>query len=236
IPQPRGVRTEYLQCVASRPDGIVEASKTEIDRRQQFPTAPVLGIALEKSLDLGNGILDPARKRLLPVGCGVHRNRNEIRRSQRKIGNPGSEWKQNDGGGERCPAVQTGWTRCGRGGCGFRGLGGGDQAARYFDPCRLSLYPANQACSLIAADLFQLVAINRDIASGAGRLLTPCERPPNGGDRCKRHQCENQPENHLVTLPGAASAALFEPTCRSDSKWPEAGFDLYQMLAKRRAE
>ena len=44
IAEPRGVRTEDLQRVAPRPDGIVEASETKIDRRQQFPAAPVLGI------------------------------------------------------------------------------------------------------------------------------------------------------------------------------------------------
>ncbi len=44
IAEPRGVRTEDLQRVAPRPDGVIEASETKIDRRQQFPAAPVLGI------------------------------------------------------------------------------------------------------------------------------------------------------------------------------------------------
>ncbi len=72
IPQARGVRTEYLQCVPSRPHGIIEASKAKIDRRQQFPAPPVLGIALQIGLDLGDGFLDSGRQRL-PVGCRVHR-------------------------------------------------------------------------------------------------------------------------------------------------------------------
>ena len=54
IPQPRGVRTEYLQRVAPRRDRIVEASETEIDRRQQLP-------ALARSWDWPPDISRPRR-------------------------------------------------------------------------------------------------------------------------------------------------------------------------------
>ena len=190
IGKPCRIRSENLHRVAPGHDSVVEASETKIDRCKHFPAAPVFWVILQIGFDTSNRVLDCGRNRLRRV----HRNGDKVRRPQREIGNSCAQRQQNDGARERCRRMDVAVIQV-----QFGVFHRGDQTPGYFDPRRLGLYAANQACGLVAVDLIELVAINSNIGSRTERFLTACERPANRKHRRKCHQCENWPEHHLVT-------------------------------------
>jgi hypothetical protein len=170
----------------------LETPEPQIDWRDHFPTAAIVGIALEMRLDLRNQTV----RRLIAAGgrepWGERLVRQE-RRAERKIESRGTE-RQHDERHDRhgpAPPCRQGGGRAHR----RRRLrvGGGDQPARHLDLSGRRLLVLDQPSCPVAVDLVELIAIDRDIAPRAQCVRTARERPEHGEDGRGRHQCQCEP-------------------------------------------
>ena len=156
--------------VAPRLYRIIEAAHAQIDRRNHFPAAALVRILREVRLDLRHHLRDR-----LPLLRRARRQRlaGQRRRADREIERDRADRQQHqrrDRNRPPSPVVAAAGAACGT---RRLGIGGRDEPARYLDLRGRGLAVADQPGGLVAPDLFQLIAIDGDVAARAQRDFAP---------------------------------------------------------------
>ena len=78
----------------------------------------------------------------------------------------------------------------------IRGIRRRKQPARHFDTGGLRFDRVDARIGAVTLDLFELVAVDDDVAAGRGHALATYQWPDHGAKRPGRHQRQYQPEHH----------------------------------------